>query len=97
MSKPIEESTSIFYCNSAMSLCQLAMNLYSQGKYKEGAAICKFVASLCAKKPLKACVSESKLCYLAATLFEAENIEEGTKYCNKARALCPRNFRVVGD
>jgi len=97
MSRTIEETVSIFYCNSAMSLCQLAMNLYSQGKYKEGATICKFVSSLCAKKPLKACVSESKLCYSAAVLYENGKVKEGAEYCNKARALCPRNFRVVGD
>jgi len=80
-----------------MSLCQIALNLYSQGKYAEGARICKFVSTLCARKPHPSCHLESKYCFTAATFYENGDPKKGEEYCKKARLICPRNFRVYGD
>jgi len=97
MSQKLEILVSPFYCNTAMLLCQTALNLYAKGDYKNAAQICKFVSSFCIKKPHPLCKLESKYCYTAATYYEKGLIEKGEEYCKKARSICPRNFRVFGD
>ncbi|RLE82888.1 MAG: hypothetical protein DRJ51_00095 [Thermoprotei archaeon] len=97
MSQSLETLVAPFYCNAAMSLCQMALNLYMQKRYAEGAKICKFVSTLCVHKPHPSCKLESKYCYLAATFYEKGAISKGEEFCRKARSICPRNFRVFGD
>jgi len=97
MSVPTYIEVSVFYCNAALRLCQLARTLYSNGKYKEGAQICRFVSTLCKMKPHERCQEESRLCRNAADLFERGDISGGEKYCKRARSICPRNFRAFGE
>ena len=97
MSVPISVEVSVFYCNAALRLCQIARTLYSNGKYKEGAKICKFVSTLCKMRPHPSCQEESKLCFTAAQYFEKGDINNGEKFCKRARTICPRNFRAYGE
>lgn len=96
MAVKLEVSVSYFYCQLALELCQIARFLAQNGKHKEAAELCKFISTLCAKKPLSICKLESKLCSMSAEARLKGDIALAEKYCLEARKLCPKNYEAKG-